>query len=54
MPYNYNVLKIIEGDSDTIYNLEIKLKNMNKNNKYIPLLNFNGSKECFNNIIHIY
>lgn len=54
MPYNYNVLKIVEGDSDTIYNLEIKLKNMNKDNKYIPLLNFNGSKECFNNIKHIY
>jgi hypothetical protein len=52
MPYNHTVLKIIEGDSNDIYNLEIKLKNMNKDNKYVPLLKFNGSKECFNNVIY--
>lgn len=54
MPYDYTILKIIEGDPDEIYNLEIKLKNMNKENKYIPLLKFNGSKECFNNLIMIW
>lgn len=54
MPYNHTILKIIEGDSNDIYDLEIKLKNMNKDNKYKPLLKFNGSKECFNNIIMIW
>jgi hypothetical protein len=54
MPYNHTILKIIEGDSNDIYDLEIKLKNMNKDNKYTPLLKFNGSKECFNNVIQIW
>ena len=54
MPYIYSIVKIIEGDCEEIYELETKLKNMNKENKYIPLLKFNGSKECFNNVILIW
>lgn len=51
MPYIYSIVKIIKGDCKEIYELETKLKNMNKENKYIPLLKFNGSKECFNDVI---
>jgi hypothetical protein len=54
MPYIYSIVKIIKGDCEKIYELETKLKNMNKKNKYIPLLKFNGSKECFNDVILVW
>lgn len=47
MPYNYEVLKIIEGTADYIFYLELELKKINKVNKYTPLLNFGGKEECF-------
>lgn len=46
-PYNYKVMKIYEGDADYISKLEVKLKNENASNRYIPGLKFGGSKECF-------
>lgn len=54
MPYNYNIIKVIEGNCEDMFNLETSLKKMNKNEKYNPLIKFNGSKECFKNIIHIW
>lgn len=54
MPYDHSIIKIIEGTSDEIYNLEIILKNMNKDSRYRPLLKFNGSSECFSNVIMIW
>ncbi len=53
MPYNYIIIKVFIGQPEYIFNLETKLKNMNKNNKYLPKLDFNGKKECFININYI-
>jgi len=50
IPYNYKIIKIFENKVDTIYQLEIDLKNKNKYNKYLPKIWFSGSKECFNKI----
>ena len=48
MPYAYTVVKEIVGASDYIYDLEIKLHQLNKENKYIPNISFDGSlTECF-------
>lgn len=54
MPYNYSIIKIIEDSCNKIYNLENKLKKMNKDKKYKPLIKFNGYQECFSNIAHIW
>jgi hypothetical protein len=51
LPYNWEIIKLIEGDAKIISELENKLKNMNKNNKYIPKIKFNEMYECFNKII---
>lgn len=50
MPYNFKILKFYEDDAKTIYKKELDLKKLNKNNKYIPLLKFNGMHECFSQI----
>lgn len=47
IPYNFEIIKIIEGDSGYIYDLEIKTKKLFKNYKYIPLLKFKGETECY-------
>ena len=47
MPYNYKLIKIFEGTAEQIIKLETQLKNMNKQNKYIPKISFNGFQECF-------
>lgn len=53
MPYNYKILKIYVDNAKNIYNLETKLKKLNKLNKYTPKLKFNGKHECYNNIINL-
>lgn len=50
IPYKYTIIKVFEGNSDYIFKLEWDLKNINKENKYIPKLKFSGMKECFNKI----
>lgn len=50
MPYNYEIIKIFNGEPTYIFDLEHNLKNHNKNNKYLPKLKFSGMKECFNKI----
>ncbi len=47
LPYNYEVIKIIKGESKEIYELELKLKKQNKKNKYFPKKEFRGKHECF-------
>jgi hypothetical protein len=47
MPYNYEILKIIEGNSKKISELEIKLHKKYKKFKYKPLVKFGGCTECF-------
>lgn len=51
MPYNYKILHEIIGTAEDICNLELKLKNLHKDFKYIPKIKFNGMYECFNKII---
>jgi len=50
MPYQYKVIKFIEGDARYISELELELKNSNKENSYLPKKEFNGRYECFSNV----
>lgn len=50
MPYKYEVLNEFIGTAEEMYDLETKLKNMNKNNKYLPKIKFGGMQECFKEI----
>jgi len=47
MPYNYETIKLIKGNSMFISNLENKCKKLIINS-YIPKIFFNGRSECFN------
>lgn len=47
IPYNFEVLKLIEGDSGYIFDLEIRTKRFFKAHRYVPLLNFKGETECY-------
>lgn len=47
LPYQYEILKVIEGDSGYIFDLELKTKKMFKNCKYTPLIHFKGESECY-------
>ena len=56
MPYNYEVLQIIENtNGDYIFDLENHLHRLHHQNKlkYIPLIEFGGMYECFKNILNI-
>jgi len=50
MPYKYEIIKEIIGEAIEIYELEKKLKQMNKENKYFPKTKFSGRYECFTKI----
>lgn len=49
--YSFQVLKEVEGDARTICELERKYQRMNKENKYSPLIKFNGHTECFSKVV---
>ena len=49
-PYNYKVLKVIEGNAYYVSKLEVKLQNLNKDNKYLPKYKFKGMHECFSTL----
>jgi rRNA maturation endonuclease Nob1 len=53
MPYNYEVLKIYEGDAKQMSELEDDLQNHNKSYKYRPIIEFGGQYECFSKIIYL-
>ena len=46
-PYEYEIIKVIEGDSGYIFDLENKTKKLFKKYKYTPLINFKGETECY-------
>lgn len=50
MPYNYDVVRELVGDSDEIYNLENRLLAMLDKTRYIPKVDFKGKHECFSDI----
>jgi len=47
IPYNYEILKTIEGKSDYIFDLENRYKRLYKENSYSPNIHFLGRTECF-------
>jgi len=49
IPYEYEVIKIIKGESAYIYDLELRTKKMFKKYRYNPLIEFKGRTECYNN-----
>jgi hypothetical protein len=50
MPYNWKLIKQIEGNAEYIYNLESNLHKEHEDFKYKPELEFNGMYECFSQI----
>lgn len=48
MPYEWRVIKCIEGSAKYISSLEIELHNKFKLFKYTPINQFRGMTECFN------
>lgn len=50
LPYSYSILHTIEGSAREICELENKMKNDNKERKYIPTKPFKGMQECFTGV----
>lgn len=50
MPYHAELVKSLTGEAGFIWDLESKLHRINKDNKYIPLISFDGRNECFTRI----
>lgn len=50
MPYFYEIIQIEQGTAEEMYKLETKLKQSNKEYKYIPKIKFDGRHECFTKI----
>ncbi len=49
IPYKYEVIKIIEGESGYIFDLENRVKRIFKKYSYKPKIQFKGQSECYNN-----
>ncbi len=47
LPYDYEIIDMVIGESRYISELEHKYHNENKQFKYLPLLQFEGMNECF-------
>lgn len=45
--YNYEIIKLVEGDASIIYDMEKKYLKNYKHFKYFPKLDFEGWSECF-------
>ena len=52
IPYNYELIKIFESKTDGLYisKLEKELQKLNKDNKYLPKIEFVGMHECFKTV----
>ena len=50
LPYNYEILKVFEGEYRRMAELEVKLQNLNKEFKWKPLVAFRGENECFSEL----
>lgn len=50
MPYDYDVLHKLVGNSDEIYDLENTLLRLLSKNRYTPNIDFKGKNECFSDI----
>lgn len=47
IPYQYEILKVIDGESGYIFDLENRSKRLFKNYSYKPLISFKGESECY-------
>lgn len=47
IPYKYKILKVINKNTEYIYNLEKRFNRIFKQYKYKPLKQFSGQNECF-------
>jgi hypothetical protein len=54
LPYNWEIVETYLGSAEKTYDLETKLKQINKENRYTPLLIFDGSQECYLKTIKFY
>lgn len=50
MPYNYNIIRIFEGEAREMSELEHKLQKDNRQTDYKPTISFGGMYECFSKI----
>lgn len=53
MPYNYEIVKIFEGEARKMSELENKLKRENMHFKYTPTVKFCGMYECYETLTNI-
>jgi hypothetical protein len=53
LPYDWELIKIYEGEAISMCVLECNLHRLNIENKYLPELNFDGIQECFSQIKYI-
>lgn len=51
IPYNFDVIKIIEGSAKEVSNFEKDLHKENKSFRYTPKIKFAGMHECFSKIL---
>ena len=47
IPYDGKILEVVESNMLDIFESEKRTKKLNKNNRYLPKLKFNGHSECF-------
>lgn len=47
MPYEFEVVQLIQDQSSVIWDLEHWLHKLYKDYKYVPQIKFAGHKECF-------
>lgn len=52
LPYNWEVIKFIEGSAKEISELETELKRKHKENSYTPKKTFDGMYECYSELIY--
>lgn len=50
MPYNYEIIELFSGTAKEMSEKEKFLQKINKENKYLPNIKFNGLNECFKKI----
>ena len=49
IPYYFEVIKIVDGESGYIFDLENRIKRIFKKYKYKHLISYKGESECYNN-----
>ena len=47
IPYSFEIINVVEGESSYIFDLENRFKRFFKKNKYTPKIDFLGKTECF-------